>query len=223
MGKQIKAKGMRKIIAERMSESWHTSPRVVYSLSVDMTAPQAYISKLNEGNDDKASKVTFNHVLMKACADAMSEYELVNSSFADNIIEIHDDINIGLAVAVDNGLIVPCTKNVGNKDIKEIAVETNDLVYKARHNKLDMDDITGATFTITNLGMMGIENFSPIINQPEVAILGVDKIEDTPVVENGEIVIRPKMNLNFVADHRVIDGAYAARYISKVKEILESL
>ena len=223
MGKQIKAKGMRKIIAERMSESWHTSPRVVYSLSVDMTAPQAYISKLNEGNDDKASKVTFNHVLMKACADAMSEYELVNSSFADNIIEIHDDINIGLAVAVDIGLFVPCNKNVVNKYIKEIAVETNDLVYKARHNKLDMDDITGATFTITNLGMMGIENFSPIINQPEVAILGVDKIEDTPVVENGEIVIRPKMNLNFVADHRVIDGAYAARYISKVKEILESL
>ena len=86
-----------------------------------------------------------------------------------------------------------------------------------------MDDITGATFTISNLGMMGIENFSPIINLPEVAILGVNKIVDTPVVEDGNIVIKPKMNLNFVADHRVIDGAYAAKYISKVKEILENL
>ena len=161
MGKTVKLTGIRKLIAQRMSESWNTAPRVVYTLSVDMTKTLA--------------------------------------------------------------LIVPSTKNVGNKDLKQIAEETNELVYKARHNKLDMDDITGATFTISNLGMMGIENFSPIINLPEVAILGVNKIVDTPVVEDGNIVIKPKMNLNFVADHRVIDGAYAAKYISKVKEILENL
>lgn len=222
MGKSIKATGMRKIIAERMSESWHTSPRVVYTLSVDMTGTFELIKNLNEGNTDKSKKVTINHVLMKACASAMQEYEYVNASFNDNTIEIHDEINIGLAVAVDNGLIVPSTKDVGSKSIREIAEVTNDLVYRARNNKLDMDDITGSTFTITNLGMMGIENFSPIINQPEVAILGVNKVVDKPVVENGNIVIKPMMNLNFVADHRVIDGAYAARYISRVKEILET-
>ena len=223
MSKTIKLTGMRKIIAQRMSESWNTAPRVVYTLSVDMTRTKALIKKMNEGNEDKSKKVTANHILMKACADAMAEYELVNSSFTEEGIVVHDEINIGLAVAIDRGLIVPSTMNVGNKDLREIAEETNDLVYKARKNKLDMDDITGATFTISNLGMMGIENFSPIINLPEVAILGVNKIIDTPVVEDGNIVIKPKMNLNFVADHRVIDGAYAAKYISKVKEILENL
>lgn len=223
MGKSIKLTRMRKIIAERMGASWNTAPRVVYTLSVDMTRALALIKQMNEGNEDKSKKVTANHILMKACADAMAEYEYVNSSFTEEAMEIHDEINIGLAVATDNGLIVPSTKNVGEKDLRAIAEETNDLVYRARHNKLNMDDITGATFTISNLGMMGIENFSPIINLPEVAILGVNKITETPVVEDGEIVIRPKMNLNFVADHRVIDGAYAAKYISKVKEILENL
>ena len=223
MGKQERVSGMRKIIAQRMSESWNCAPRVVYTLSVDMTKPLAYVKEMNEGVEDKALKVTMNHVLMKVCADAMQEYEYVNSSFTDEAIEIHDEINIGLAVAVDKGLIVPNTKNVGNKDLKDIAKECNDLVTRARKNKLTMDDITGGTFTISNLGMMGIENFSPIINQPEVAILGVNKIIETPVVEDGNIVIRPKMNLNFVADHRVIDGAYAAKYMSRVKELMESL
>lgn len=222
MGKSIKVSGMRKIIADRMSESWHTSPRVVYTTSVDMTNTLALIKRMNKNNEDKSKKVRANHLLMKACADAMKEYEFVNSSFMDGAIEIHDEVNIGLAVAVNKGLIVPNAKNVGAMDIGEIAETTNELVYKARNNKLNMDEITGGTFTITSLGMMGIENFSPIINQPEVAILGVNKIIETPVVENGEIVIKPKMNLNFVADHRVIDGAYAAQYISKVKEILES-
>ncbi len=223
MGKTEKVSGMRKIIAERMSDSWHVSPRVVYSLSVDMTKPLAYIDKLNEGREDKSKKVTVNHILMRACADAMKEYEYVNSSFADNTITVHDQINIGLAVAVEKGLIVPNIKDVGSKNIDEIAEIVNDLVYRARNNKLNLDEIEGGTFTITNLGMMGIENFSPIINQPEVAILAVNKIIDTPVAEDGQVVIKPKMNLNFVADHRVIDGAYAARYIKTVKEILENL
>lgn len=223
MGKKIKVSGMRGIIAERMSESWHVAPRVVYTLSVDMTKTLALIKEMNQGNDDKSKKVTANHVLMRACADAMKEYEYVNSSFLGDEIEIHDEINIGLAVAVKNGLIVPNVKNVGDKDIREIAEATNDLVYRTRNNKLNLDEIEGGTFTITNLGMMGIENFSPIINQPEVAILGVNKIIETPVVEDGEIVIRPKMNLNFVADHRVIDGAYAAQYISMVKTIVENV
>ena len=122
-----------------------------------------------------------------------------------------------------NGLIVPNIKDVGNKDFKTIAREANDAVSRTRANRIRMDDVTGGTFTITNLGMMGIESFSPIINQPEVAILGVNKIINTPVCVNGEIVVRPMMNLNFVADHRVIDGAYAAKYISRVKELLETL
>lgn len=223
MGKQIKVTGMRKIIAERMSESWHVSPRVVYTLSVDMSNALVFIKGLNESNKDEAHKVTINHVLMKLCAEAIKEYEYVNSSFEGETITIHDQINIGLAVAVDNGLIVPNVKDVGNKDIRTIAKEANDIVNRARSNRLTMDDITGGTFTITNLGMMGIESFSPIINQPEVAILGVNKIIKTPVVIGENTVVRPMMNLNFVADHRVIDGAYAAKYINRVKELLVTL
>lgn len=223
MEKHIQAEGIRKIIAERMSESWHISPRVVYTLSVDMSKPLEYIEMLNKSNEDKTFKVTMNHLLMKLCAEAMKEYEYVNSSFEEDTITIHDVINIGLAVAVENGLIVPNVKDIGNKDIKTVAKDTNDAVGRTRANKITMDDITGGTFTITNLGMLGIENFSPIINQPEVAILGVNKIIKTPVCIDHQIVIRPIMNLNFVADHRVIDGAYAAKYISRVKELLETL
>ena len=119
--------------------------------------------------------------------------------------------------------MVPNIKDVGNKDIMTIAKETNSAVMRTRINKITMDDITGGTFTITNLGMMGIESFSPIINQPEVAILGVNRIKQEPVYIDGEFVPKPMMNLNFVADHRVIDGAYAAQYISMVKERLEQL
>lgn len=223
MGKEIKVAGIRKIVAERMSESWHISPRVVYSLSVDMTSTLAYLKTINEGNEERTLKVNVNHVLIKACAEAMKDFEYVNASFADNVITVHDHANIGLAVAAKKGLVVPNIKNAEEKDIKEIAKEMNDLVNRTRVGKVEMDEITGGTFTITNLGMMGIENFSPIINQPEVAILGVDNMVETPVASNGQIVIRPKMNLNFVADHRVIDGAYAAQYIGKVKELLETI
>ncbi len=222
MDKQIKAEGIRKIIAERMSESWHVSPRVVYTLSVDMSNALALVETLNKDNEDKTLKVSINHILMKLCADAMKEYEYVNSSYEKDTISIHDQINIGLAVALDNGLIVPNIKDVGSKDLKTIAKEMNDAVNRTRKNRITMEDITGGTFTITNLGMMGIESFSPIINQPEVAILGVNKIINTPIYIDGAITVRPMMNLNFVADHRVIDGAYAAKYISRVKELLET-
>ncbi len=223
MEKKIKASGMRKIIADNMSRSWLTSPRVAYTLSVDMTHALALLGRLNECMEDKSKKVTLNHLLMKVCAQAISEYELFNSSYEDDEITIHDQVNIGLAVALDEGLIVPNIKDVAGKDIYTVAAETNDAVFRTRNSQITMDDITGGTFTITNLGMMGIESFSPVINQPEVAILGVTKMKDTPVVEEGEIKIRPLMNLNLVADHRVIDGAYAAKFFRRVKELMETM
>lgn len=223
MEKKLNVSGMRKIIAERMSESWKISPRVAFTLSVDMTHTLALLKKLNKDCSDKSLKVTMNHILMKVCAKAITEYELFNSSFQDNEIIIHDQINIGLAVALEEGLIVPNIKDIAHKDICTIAKETNDAVVRTKSNRITMDDITGGTFTISNLGMMGIESFSPIINQPEVAILGVTKMKETPVVVDGEITIRPMMNLNLVADHRVIDGAYAAKFFSYVKELMETM
>ncbi|MGI6093895.1 MAG: dihydrolipoamide acetyltransferase family protein [Lachnospiraceae bacterium] len=223
MEKKIKAAGMRKIIAQRMSDSWNTAPRVAYTLSVDMTHTLDLLKMLNEGNTDKAKKVTLNHILMKVCAQAITEYELLNSSFEEDEITIHDKINIGLAVALEDGLMVPNVKDVAGKDIHTVAAETNDVVSRTKANRITMDDITGGTFTITNLGMMGIESFSPIINLPEAAILGVTKMQETPVVIDGEITIRPMMKMNLVADHRMIDGAYAAKFFSRVKELMETI
>lgn len=222
MEKTTEVTGMRKIIAERMSESWHVAPRVCYDLSVDMTHTKELLKELNQGLTEKSRKVTVNHILMKACAQAMHEFEWINSSFQDNEIIVHDSINIGLAVALEDGLIVPNVKDVFSKALRQVAVETNDAVARAKSGRLTMDDITGGTFTITNLGMMGIESFSPIINQPEAAILGVNKIIDTPVVCDGKIVVKPMMKLDLVADHRTIDGAYAAKFLSRMKEVLET-
>ena len=220
MDRQEKALGIRKIIAERMSESWHTSPRVVYTLSVDMTAALDLAKKINTENSELGYKYTVTHLLVKVCADAMEEFPYINASYEDEIITLHEDVNIGVAVATENGLIVPNVKQVQRRDYIETGREAALLVNKAHKSKLTVDDITGGTFTITNLGMMGIETFSPIINQPELAILGVNKIIKTPVCQDDEIVVRPMMKLDLVADHRVIDGAYAAGYLSKIKSIL---
>lgn len=220
---EIELSGMRKIIAERMSESWHLVPRVTYTTSVDMTNAMNYMKSCNEGLEDKSKKVTINHILMKLCADLMKEFPYVNASVDEKKITLHEDANIALAVAVEQGLLVPNIKGVQKKNLSEVAEECNNLVTRTRKNKITMDDITGGTFTITNLGMMGIESFTPIVNQPEVAILGVNKIVQTPVACDGVIIIKPLMNLNLVADHRVIDGAYAAKYLSRLKECLETL
>lgn len=225
MSKRIELSTMRKMIAKGMTESWENIPRGSISMHVDMTKVKEFIRKINEGIEDKSMKVTFNHVVMKVCAEAIKEYDHMNSSFyaEEGVMEIHEDINIGLAVSVDDGLVVPNIKDVGNKDYRTIAKESNDQVARVRANKLTMDDITGATFTVTNLGMMGVEYFEPIINLPEIAILGLNKIIDTPVVENGEIVIKPLMNMDIAVDHRAVDGAYTAGFACRIKELLETI
>jgi pyruvate dehydrogenase E2 component (dihydrolipoamide acetyltransferase) len=129
--------------------------------------------------------------------------------------------NIGVAVGLEEGLVVPVVKNTTQKGLAEISQEVKRLAAGARNNSLASEDMTGGTFTITNLGMYGMESFSPIINQPEVAILGVNSIVDTPVVSNGEIVIRPLMNISLTADHRAVDGAVAAQFMQKIKAYVE--
>lgn len=218
---KIEAKGIRKIIAERMLESWHISPRVSYSVSVDTTNLKRYREELNSNFIKDGNHVTINHILIMACSEMLKEFSYANSSFDGKTITVHDDINIGLAVSIDNGLMVPNIKNVQEKTLDEIVLETNRIIKGAQNMKLNYDDITGGTFTISNLGMFGIESFSPIINQPELAILGVNAIIDKPVALNGEVVIRPMMTLDLVADHRVIDGVYAAKMLASIKTLLE--
>lgn len=219
----VKVNPLRRSIAANMTNSWHTSPRVTYTFAVDVTAMKALRAKLKDSLKEQGIKLTYNHILMKVVAKALMEFPDVNASFADNMLTRHKHVNMGLAVAKGDGLIVPNVKNADSKSLAEIAKETEALIEATRSGNIDMKDMTGGTFTISSLGPYGVRSFSPIINQPELAILGVCDIVDTPIVCNGEIVIRPMMNLCLTADHRVVDGVMASKFMKRVVELLENL
>ncbi|WP_129597211.1 dihydrolipoamide acetyltransferase family protein [Anaerophilus nitritogenes] len=214
--KRISMTQMRKVIASRMYESWSVAPVVNYNMRADITN----LKKVKNALKD-ICKVTYTDLLVKIVSKALMQFPLVNCSVDGEELILRHYVNIGVAVAIDGGLVVPVIKHAQKKGLKEISQEVKNLASKAKDNQLNSDDMEGGTFTITNLGMFGMESFSPIINQPEVAILGVNKIEETPMIENGEVVSKPLMNLSLTADHRAVDGAVAAEFLAKVKELIE--
>lgn len=218
----VKVNALRRSIATNMTQSWHTSPRVTYTHPVDTTAMKEMREKLKETCKENHVKLTYNHIIMKMAAKVLMEFPDVNASFTDQMITRHRHANVGLAVAKGDGLIVPNVKSADTKSLTEIAKETEALIESTRSGKIGMEDMTGGTFTISNLGPYGITNFSPIINQPELAILGVCDMVETPVVRNGQIEIRPMMNLCLTADHRVVDGVMAAKFLKRLCELLEN-
>jgi len=207
---------MRKVIAKRMLESVQTSPSVSFNIKVDTTA----MKQLRDDLKDNI-KVSYTDILVKIVSMVLLNYPLLNSTVDGNEIITRNYVNMGVAVAVPAGLLVPVVKFSNAKGLKDISKEIKDLGERARTNRLTQDELTGGTFTVSNLGMFGIESFTPIINQPEVAILGVNAIIQEPVAVNGELVIKPMMNLSLTADHRVVDGAVAAEFMSKLKEYME--
>lgn len=207
---------MRKVIARRMLESKQISPSVTFNIKVDTSGMKQLRDELMD-----TYKVSYNDILVKIISKVLLEYPLLNSSLEDNQIITRNYVNMGVAVALSEGLLVPVIKYANVKTLKEISSEIKALSAKARSNELLPDDLTGGTFTISNLGMFGIESFSPIINQPEVAIMGINAIKEEAVVEKGEIKIKPMMNLSLTADHRVVDGAVAAEFLSKLKVYIE--
>ena len=209
--------GMRKAIARNMLNSHMTSPTVTFNLGIDMSE----LKKLREQLKSEEIKVSYTDILVKVVAKALTEFPLLNCSVEDNKIIYKHYVNMGVAVALDNGLVVPNVRDADKKSLTEISAEVKELATLARKGGLPMDRLTGGTFTITNLGMYGIESFTPIINQPEVAILGVNTMEDKVVVVDGEICVRPIMNLSLTADHRVIDGSVAAQFLQRVKKLME--
>ena len=209
--------GMRKAIARNMLNSHMTSPTVTFNLGIDMTE----LKRLREQLKVEEIKVSYTDILVKVVARALTEFPLLNCSVEDNKIIYKHYVNMGVAVALDNGLVVPNVRDADKKSLTEISAEVKELATLARKGGLPMDRLTGGTFTITNLGMYGIESFTPIINQPEVAILGVNTMEDKVVVVDGEICVRPIMNLSLTADHRVIDGSVAAQFLQRVKKLME--
>ena len=220
--KPVKVNPLRRAIASNMVTSWITSPRVTFTYAVDVTEMKALRARLKEPMKAKGIKITYNHILMKVVATALTEFPDLNASFKDNMLTQHKHVNMGLAVAKGDGLIVPNVKSADTKSLAQIAQETEALIEATRDGKIAMEDMTGGTFTISSLGAFGVRNFSPIINQPELAILGVCDMVDTPVVFNGEIVIRPMMNLCLTADHRVVDGVQACKFMQRIVELLEN-
>lgn len=213
---------MRKIIAERMSLSRATIPSVTYNMEADFTDLMEFRGKIKAEGMKKGVKISYNHILMKICAAAVKEVPLANASFDGDAIVLHGNVNIGIAVSVDGGLLVPNVKAVQAKSLLEVAFETEHLVEQARSGKLGLEDMQGGTFTLTNLGMFGIQSFSPIVNPPEACILGVNTIVEKPAAVNGSVVIRPISVLSLVADHRILDGAEAARFLARIREMVEN-
>ena len=210
--------GMRKAIAKNMLASVQTSPTVTFNLGIDMTEMKRYREQLKA----KEIKVSYTDLLVKFVAKALTEFPLLNCSVEDNKIIYKHYVNMGVAVALDNGLVVPNIADADKKSLTEISAEVKEMAKQAREGKLPPEKLKGGTFTITNLGMYGIESFTPIITQPEVASLGVNTMEDKVVVRNGEMCIRPIMNLSLTADHRVVDGSVAAEFLQRVKSLMEN-
>ncbi len=220
---EIPLTGMRKIIADKMTESVNKAPHFYLRSEVDMTSLINVREELNKSLEKDGIKLSFNDILVKITAKALEKHRIINSRIKGDKIQMLKPINIGLAVALDNGLIVPVIKNAETKSLAQIARESRELIEKARNNKLTPDDYTGGTFTISNLGMFDIVEFTAIINQPESAILALGKIQDRPVVTpEKEIKIKPIMNITLSCDHRVIDGAEGAKFLKTLKDLMEN-
>lgn len=205
--------GIKKTAAERVSLSAQTAPQSTITMEVDMSKAAELRGKVG---------VSYTDMLVKAVAKALTEHPIMNSTLENEQIKIFADINIGVAVATETGLIVPVIRNANGKSLTEISSTLKELVEKAKQSKLAKEELTGGTFTITNLGMYGIDVFTPIINPPETAILGVGRVAEKPIVVEEQVVVRPVMQLSLTFDHRVVDGAPAAEFLQKVKQKLES-
>jgi len=217
--KEVKVSQMRKVIARRLSESKFTNPHFYETIDIDMKAAMAARSSMNEAND---VKISFNDIVVKACAIALTRHQAVNSSWHDDVIKEHGDVHVAVAVAIDEGLMTPVITHADKKGLSEISSETRELAGLARDRKLQPEQMEGSTFTISNLGMFGIEEFTAIINPPNACILAVGAIRDVPVVENGEVIPGKRMKVTLSSDHRIVDGAKAAQFLNTVKNLLEN-
>ena len=213
--------GMRRAVGVNMQNAWTTVPMVTHHVRTDAGALQDIRKALNAGVEDKGEKVTINDILLKLTAAALRKAPAVNSSLQGDWIRVYRRVNLGMATALEDGLIVPVIRDADKKSLLQISREAKDLSARARGGKLLPDDVRDGTFTVTNLGGYGsVDEFTPIINPPQAAILGVGRIIETPAVFGGEICARPQITLSFTYDHRVVDGAVAADFIRVLMDLI---
>ncbi len=218
--------GMRRTIAQRMTQSWQTAPHVTFTVEVDMSAALALRAELNQRAEREGlPKISVTALLVKVCAWTLKRHPFVNASLVGEEVHLHPDANIGVAVALESGLIVPVVKQAERLGLATIASKVSELTAKARAGDLAPEDVSGGTFTISNLGMYRIDHFTAIVNPPQAAILAVGRTAKRQVVieteQGDEVVIRPMMNMTLSVDHRVLDGAQAALFLNHVLSIVE--
>jgi pyruvate dehydrogenase E2 component (dihydrolipoamide acetyltransferase) len=217
--KEIRVNQMRKTIAKRLAESKFTSPHFYETIDIDMKGAISARELMNASGD---VKISFNDLVVKACSKALRQHPKMNSSWLGDVIRVNGGVHIAIAVAIEDGLVTPVIRNTDVKGLAQISAETRDLAKRARDKKLEPKDWEGSTFTISNLGMFGIEEFTAIINPPNAAILAVGAIRDVPVIEKGQIVPGKRMKVTLSSDHRVVDGASCAEFLNSVRNFLEN-
>lgn len=216
---EVKHSQMRKVIAKRLAESKFTAPHYYLNVEFDMDNAISFREQFNSVPD---TKISFNDMVVKACALALREHPQVNSQWFDDKMVLNHHVHIGVAVAVEDGLVVPVLRFANEQSLQQIGVAVKDYAIRARNKKLTPQEMEGSTFTISNLGMFGIESFTSIINQPNSAILSVGAIVQKPVVKNGQIVVGNTMKLSMACDHRTVDGATGSLFLQTLKGYLEN-
>ena len=221
-GERVPVKGMRKTIASRMHQSLQESAQLTMDMEVNMDDAVKMRNSLVEEWANEGIKPTYTDIVIKAVGKALLAHPMMNSQFLGTEIALMTEVNVGMAVALPEGLVVPVVRNVDQLSIKELAHETSRLAVAAREGALGLDDYAGGTFTVTALGMYGVDSFTPIINQPQTGIMGVNRIFDGVEWDGDKPVKTKKMNLSLTWDHRAVDGAPAAEYLVEVRNLLQS-
>ena len=217
----VQTSQMRKTIAKRLITSIGPVPTFYLTVDVDMTRAMEARKSMNSMLKAEGAKVSVNDIVLKAVAGALRQHPNCNAQWHDGFIRRFKAVHIGVAVAVEDGLITPVVRHAHLKGISQIGAEVKELAGRAREKKLKPEEYTGATFSVSNLGMFGIHEFTAIINPPEAGILAVGGIEETPVAVDGEVLVRPRMRITMSCDHRVIDGAQGSRFLQTLKGMLE--
>jgi pyruvate dehydrogenase E2 component (dihydrolipoamide acetyltransferase) len=212
--------GIRKTIARRMTEAWE-APAFQITMTADMGAAIRLREALVERTGEGETRPTYSDILTKVCAVALVRHRAMNALFAGDEIQLQPTANVGIAVAIPNGLVVPVLRNCETKTIPQLAAERADVVERTRGGKLQAQDLEGGSFTISNLGMYGVERFVAVLNPPQAGILAVGAIEERAVARDGEVVARPVMEMTLTCDHRSVDGATASEFLRTVKQFLE--
>jgi pyruvate dehydrogenase E2 component (dihydrolipoamide acetyltransferase) len=218
-GTAIPLSSMRRTIARRLAESMYTAPHFYVTVEIDMDAAVSLREQLVRAED---VKVSYNDLVLKACAKALTRFPTVNASWTGEAIQTHAEVHLGVAVSLAEGLITPVVRNADRKHVVEISREVKDLASRARERKLKPEEFMGSTFTVSNLGMFDVTEFTAIINPPESCILAVGAVRKVPVVEGDQLTVGHRMKVTLSSDHRVVDGALAAQFLAEVRRLLEN-